>query len=237
MSVRKTTVALLGILLLTCALQPVQAIPVVDAGAIAQLVAQIEYWKQQIQGMTDQLAQLKTTHDSMTGPRGMERLLVGTSRNYLPAEWQQLDQALRGLSGTYGELARGVRTLTDRNAVLTVAQLNALSPEVRTIIEEDRRAMALRQVTSRDALANVSSRFQAIQQLINTIPNANDPKAVFDLQARIQAELGMLQNEQTKLQMLEQVAQADEAARRQREWEVAVAGQGRFATRFQPQPR
>jgi type IV secretion system protein VirB5 len=89
---------------------------------------------------------------------------------------------------------------------------------------------------TRNALINVSNRFGAIQQLINAIPSAEDAKGVMDLQARIQAELGMLQNEQTKIQILQQVAQADDAVRHQREWEIAVAGRGRFATRFQPTP-
>jgi type IV secretion system protein VirB5 len=63
-----------------------------------------------------------------------------------------------------------------------------------------------------------------------------DQKASLDLQARISAELGMLQNEQTKLQALFQATQAQESALRQQARELAIAGQGSFATRFQPVP-
>ena len=46
----------------------------------------------------------------------------------------------------------------------------------------------------------------------------------------------MLQNEQTKLQVLAQVGQAQDSANAQRERELVIAGQGRFASRFQPTP-
>ena len=52
-----------------------------------------------------------------------------------------------------------------------------------------------------------------------------------ELQARIGAEQGMLQNEANKLFVLQQSAHAQELARRQRERERAIAGVGRFRDR------
>jgi len=72
--------------------------------------------------------------------------------------------------------------------------------------------------------------------LIAAIGSASDQKGILDLQARITAELGMLQNEQTKLQVLAQAGDALDAANAQRSVEQAIAGQGRFETRFQPVP-
>jgi hypothetical protein len=46
----------------------------------------------------------------------------------------------------------------------------------------------------------------------------------------------VLQNEQTKLQVLYQAAESDERANRQRTRERVIAGQGRFAARFEPTP-
>ena len=43
-----------------------------------------------------------------------------------------------------------------------------------------------------------------MQTLINAIPSATDQKGILDLQARIQAEQGMLQTDQTKLHVLYQ---------------------------------
>ena len=66
--------------------------------------------------------------------------------------------------------------------------------------------------------------------------HANITTKSLDLQARISAELGMLQNEQIKLQVLYQAMQAQESSLRQQASERAIAGQGNFATRFQPTP-
>ena len=48
---------------------------VIDVAAIKQLVAQINYWKQQIDAMKKELNQLQQTHAALTGPRGMQALL------------------------------------------------------------------------------------------------------------------------------------------------------------------
>src|SRR5688500_1707491 len=57
---------------------------VVDVGAIGQLVQQVNTMRQQLETSRDQLQEARQTLDSMRGGRGMERLLAGTARNYLP---------------------------------------------------------------------------------------------------------------------------------------------------------
>ena len=82
------------------------------------------------------------------------------------------------------------------------------------------------QALSRSALANSSDRFASLQTLIGAIGTATDQKGALDLNARIASEVAMLQNEQTKLQGLYQVAQSQEWARAQRAREQAIADQG-----------
>ena len=89
---------------------------------------------------------------------------------------------------------------------------------------------ALLAVAAQEAYATTSRRFDSIQQLISAIPNANDQKGILDLQARIEAEQGMLQNESTKLAVLYQAAQAEEWARQQSAREQVVAGVGNLRT-------
>ena len=72
--------------------------------------------------------------------------------------------------------------------------------------------------------------YEPVQTLINAIPSANDQKGILDLQARIQAEQGMLQTDSTKLNLLYQAAQAQELARRQSAFEQVVAGVGNLRT-------
>jgi type IV secretion system protein VirB5 len=138
--------------------------------------------------------------------------------------------------GAYPGLATGVEVSMSSNAVMSPAQLAALPPQAQQQVIADRQAAALRQAVAAQALSNSSARFAAIQSLIAAIPNARDQKGILDLQARINAELGMLQNEQTKLQVLAQATEAMSAVNAQREREQVIVGQGQFATRFQPAP-
>lgn len=191
---------------------------VVDVGAIAQLVQQVQTLQQQLIVANSQLTQAQTTYTSITGNRGMQNLLGGTVRNYLPPTWPQLPTTL----------AAPIQTMVNSNAILTPPQVGALSPAEQQHLAAARGNAALLQVASQQAYATTSSRFASLQQLINAIPNATDEKGVLDLQARIQAEQGMLQNEHTKLTVLYQAAQGQEWARQQRLREQAIADIGSF---------
>ena len=208
---------------------------VVDAPAIEQLIQEVQTTAQQLQTAKAQLLQAQQALQTMTGGRGMEQLLSGTVRNYLPSNWMQVTAALRGSTG-FGSLSGDVQTLVSANAVLSPQRLATLSPGAQQLIQDSRQWSAMQQALSNQALANASNRFAAIQSLISAISSASDQKSILDLQARISAELGMLQNEQTKLQSLYQSAQAQESLLRQQAWEQVVDGHGRFSARFQPVP-
>lgn len=162
----------------------------------------------------------------MTGGRGMERLLAGLPRNYLPAQWREFAAVLDQASTTYGLIAGEMQRVITANSVLTAEELARLSAADRALLESSRRSKAMLQVMTREALDRTGSRFGSIQQLIDAIGGAGDQKAVLDLQARIQAESNMLLNENTKLQVLYQLAQAEEAARTQRTREQAIEALG-----------
>jgi type IV secretion system protein VirB5 len=208
---------------------------VIDVGAIAQLIQEVQTLRQQLMTAQAQLNQAEAALAAMTGNRGMQLLLSGTNRNYLPTSTAQLSAASQG-TGAYPGLASGVQTSMSSNAVISPAQLAALPPPAQQQVIADRQAVALRQAVAAQALSNSSARFASIQSLIAAIPSARDQKGILDLQARISAELGMLQNEQTKLQVLAQATEAMTAVNAQREREQVIAGQGQFATRFQPGP-
>jgi type IV secretion system protein VirB5 len=199
---------------------------VVDVGAIAQLLQQVQTAMKQLQTAENQLTQAQQNFQAITGSRGMQNLLSGTPRNYLPTDSASLLSTLTGMGGSYGALSVNVQSAMSANAVLSSTNLAALSPAERTAIQTQRQSTALLQGLSQQALSNSSARFASIQQLIGAIGTATDPKAILDLQARISAEQGMLQNEQTKLQVLYQTVAAQAAAGRQRSREQAVADVG-----------
>jgi len=209
---------------------------VIDVSAIAQLVRQVQAMEQQLITARNQLQQAQQTLQAMTGGRGMQQLLSGVTRNYLPSDWSQLQGILTQQAGGFGALSAAMQTSLIANAVLGSGELAALSPGGRSAIESARRSTALLQALVSDALATTSQRFDSLQQLIGAIGGASDQKAALDLQARIGAEQTMLANEQGKLGVLYQAAQAQEWANRQREREQILAEHGTFGTRLRPTP-
>jgi len=221
----------------TLAMAPAQAQwAVIDVASIQQLVVQINYWKQQVAGMQNQLNQLKQTHAALTGGRGMERLL-GTSeaqRNYLPADWAEMLKVLDGSSGQYGNLSTAVDNAVRARTVLDDARLAKLSPTERDSVLAARKSAAVSAVMAQRAFTNAGQRFAALQGLVTAIGNAPDAKAIADLEARIAAEETMLDNEQAKLATLQQAAQAEQWTQAAQLREAAIAGHGEFASRLHP---
>lgn len=231
--------ALIGFLIAAAAaLVPLHAragMPVIDFAAIASLTQQLMAWQQQLSGMQKQYEQLQQSKDqltqtygAMTGSRGMEQLLPTpeAARNYLPPSYGELMKTADGTSAGYQGIADQVQAIMKAQSILSGAQMQSLSPEMRQIVEQGRQASALFSGVTQSAYQNTSQRFAALQQLIHHIGSAQDPKAIQDLQARIQAEQAMLANEQTKLQSLYQIARSEEAAHRQRIRERSAADIG-----------
>lgn len=209
---------------------------VIDTASVSQLVTQARMLQDQLSTARDQLARAEEQLRSMQGTRGMEQLLAGTVRNYLPSDWRQVQDLLSAGAPAYEALSLALKQALDVNALLPEARLAEFPGNTREHIEAVRRSAAVLQVLTHEALATISSRFVSIQRLIDAIPDAADPKAILDLQARIGAEQGMLQNEQNKLQALYQAAHAQAQVNRQRLRENVIAGHGRFDGRFQPTP-
>jgi type IV secretion system protein VirB5 len=199
---------------------------VIDVHAIVQLAKEVAVLQQQLATAQAELNEARSTYQAMTGDRGMERLLAGTDRNYLPTDWAELEQLLQGSSSSYGSVALSMQGLMSANSVLSGEQMAALSSTERTEVLADRQHAALLQALTRDALSTASTRFAALQQLINAIPTATDAKGVLDLQARIAAEQGMLQNEAIKLEVLNETQAAEREAEDQEIREQAIANVG-----------
>jgi type IV secretion system protein VirB5 len=211
-------------------------VAVVDYAAIVNIIQEVKTMQQVLANAGSQLLQAQQAFQTITGNRGMQLLLGNVVRNYLPTSLPPLNGALQSLSTSYPTLAAGVVALTRNNAVLSSHMLAALSPADQQRIAAARNMVAINQSLARDALSNASGRFADLQGLISSIGSANDQKAILELQARISAEQGMLQNEQTKLQSLYQALQADTSAAREQLQEQVIAGHGQFASRFQPAP-
>jgi type IV secretion system protein VirB5 len=208
---------------------------VVDAPAIVQLIQEVQTTAQQLATAKNQLLQAQRALQTMTGDRGMEQLLSGTNRNYLPSNWTQVSGVLQGTGG-FSALSTDVQSVMSTNAVLSPQRMATLPAGGQQLIQSERQWSAMQQALSHQALSSASDRFASIQRLISAISSATDQKGILDLQARISAELGMLQNEQLKVQILNQSAQGQQAALRQQAREQVIDGHGSFNGRFQPVP-
>ncbi len=236
MSFAKNPLPIIALVLMAAAPAAHAQFAVIDVAAVTQLVTQVQNLEQALTVARGQLAQAQTQLRSMTGGRGMQQLLAGTNRNYLPGDWGQLTAALNDTSSAYATLSTAIEQALSEDSILTPQQLATLSPDGRQQLAADRGTAALLQAVSRQALANASSRFDDLQQLIGAIGTASDQKGILDLNARIGAEQAMLENEQAKLAMLVAAAEAQRWADEEQDRERAIAGQGEFTTRFQPTP-
>jgi type IV secretion system protein VirB5 len=208
---------------------------VIDVASLTQLISEVQTLGQQLETARNQLSQAQSEFHSITGVRGMEQLLAGVTRNYLPPDWQTLQSALGG-SGAYPALSADLQTALRTASVLSPQQLGALSATAGAQLQAERQSVALQQSLSHEALANASNRFALLQELIDAIGRATDQKGILELQARISAEHAMLQDEHTKLQDLYQGVQAQVWANSQRARELSIAGHGLFDNRFRPHP-
>jgi type IV secretion system protein VirB5 len=214
------------VLILACTLAATTAtaqMAVIDIRAITQMAQQLRVLQDQLANARNQLTQAQAQFAALTGTRGMERLLAGAARNYLPPDWEVFERTLRRVESSYAALGAQIEAVIEGNAVLTPDEMAHLVPDQREQLEAARQSAALLQVTSRQALQVSSERFATLQLLIDAIPGATDSKAALDLQARIAAEQAMLQNEHTKLMVLYQTLEAEDRAREQRARELAVA--------------
>ncbi len=209
---------------------------VIDVASIAQLIRQIQVMEQALSTAQGELREAEGAYQAITGTRGMQSLLSGIQRNYMPTSSSELQALLNQRSTSYAPLASAMQSSLATNAVLTPQQLASLPPDAAAQLQAERRTTALLQAIAGDALANSSGRFTSLQQLISAIAAATDQKGSLDLHARTAAEQAMLQNEQTKLDVLFRAMEAQQWSDRQRAREQIVAEHGDFSTRFSPTP-
>ena len=210
------------------------AVAVIDVGAIAQLIEQIA---------TLQRAARDRARASWTR-RGAVRRDDRRARHGAPAAGSaaqlpatRLAVARARARGCVGRLFGARRAAGGDGECQCGADAGAARADCRIRSASSCRPRAVPRrccrSTSRQALEVTSERFASLQQLIDAIPGATDPKAVLDLQARIAAEQAMLQNEQTKLMVLYQAdggggtrAAAARARARDREHRLAAPPAG-----------
>lgn len=186
-------------------------IPVIDVAKIANdtmnQAANIAKYIEMINQYKSQIDQMKQQYDSLTGSRGLGLIMNNPElRSYIPAEWQEVyykisNDGYQGLSGT-------AQAILDANNLLNACNTQANADKL--LCERQLAKAAQDKAWALDAFDKASQRWDQIQALMGQINSTTDPKAIAELQARINAEQAAIQNEQTKLQMFQMLAQVEE---------------------------
>jgi len=149
---KKPSLALLIALALLASPAAHAQFAVIDIASVTQLLAEVQTLAQQLQTARSQLSQSQAEFQSITGNRGMEQLLAGTPRNYLPANWAALQGAAQP-GGAAGALGTEVGAALQAESLLTQAQLASFSPAAVSQVQAQRQSVALLQGLTRQALA------------------------------------------------------------------------------------
>jgi type IV secretion system protein VirB5 len=189
-------------------------IPVIDATNLAQQVQQVVAWGKQYLQMEQEFEKLQQTYNSLNGVRGMASLVNNPAlRKYLPSNYQDI------LNNGYGNY----QAIRQASKLAGIEDTN-LDPnsDIANAFESNANQVAINRALAEEGYKQASNRFDAIQVLLDKINDAPESKDIADLQSRIQAEQVMMQNEQTKLMMLSQLAQAQRDIAQQQSKEIVI---------------
>ncbi len=201
-------------------------IPVIDAATLAQQIsselATVASWASQYGQMVSQLKsleqqfeQLQQTYNSIQGVRNMGSLVTNPSAmQYLPNDYAKI------ITDGYG-VYKDIMSLNSRLTLST----SSIDPKSQT--GQDYQASAKKAATNmaafQDAYSKAGGRVTDIQALLDKVNNSPDEKDIEDLQAAIQVESAMIQNEMTKLLSLAQLSQAQKDLQAQQDRDICIA--------------
>lgn len=204
-------------------------IPVTDGASIANSIQQqietMAKWKMQYDQMVSQIDQMKQQYQSLTGSRGLGQIMNNPAlRDYLPSDWQGVYDSVK--TGGYSGLSGRAASIYESNKVYDACTHYKVA-EQRTACEAQAVKGSQDKAFALDAYDKAKSRLNQIDQLMAKINDTPDPKAIAELQGRIAAEQAMIQNEQTKLQMYQMVAAAEDRLQQQRQRELNAKANAR----------
>lgn len=174
---------------------------VYDPSNYLQAVKQVQAWEQQYQQMAQSLAkagatlqQVKTQVSAVTGNRGFGDLLNNPLlRTVVPSD---LSSTLTSLNET-GRLSGNALALRRSTAIYDCHDLtdSAARTACEAVLSQNAQTRALQQ----DTMALLNQRTTQIDALRAEISATQDPKAIAELQARLEAEQAQVSNDQNKI--------------------------------------
>lgn len=176
---------------------------VIDPAVLGEAVKQVRSWGDQYKQMSAQIDSLKFQIKSMTGDRGMSRLLPA-SMQALPPDWVQ---AMTRLS----TLAQQIR---QSQAVMQPDQVARLSPDLQAFLAQAQNVSAANQSMAQVAFNDAALRESRLNALNAALAGTDDPKSAYDLANRIAIEHAELVKDQNQLEAAANGAAAQDRAQR-----------------------
>ncbi|MFV8598502.1 P-type DNA transfer protein VirB5 [Ralstonia pseudosolanacearum] len=188
--VRRSLIALASALHLSTA--SATGIPVLDVSNLAQAMLMV-------QNLMQQLDQMKSQYDALTGNRGYGTILNDPQlRSYLPDQWQSVYDQVK--SGSLQGIS---------NAAQQIAKSEGLTGASTTGQQRYYDTLAANKAMTMQAYSATLSRLSNIQSLMQQSNLTQDPAAKADLQNRWAAEYTMVQNEQTRLNLMSRLQETE----------------------------
>ncbi|ANC00451.1 P-type DNA transfer protein VirB5 [Vibrio parahaemolyticus] len=184
----------------------------------AQMLKEYATLLDQLDQMKRQFEQMEREYSSVTGSRNLGDILNDPEfKHYLPDNWQDVYQGIR--NNGYEGLSGSAKALRDASKVFDACEY-ITDPTEKRVCNAQAVKPAQDQAFANDAYKKSQNRVNQIESLMREINRTNDPKAIAELSARIQAEQAMIQNEQTKLSLYQASAEAEERLLEQQKLET-----------------
>lgn len=201
--------------LLTCSSVYASGIPTIDVAAIAKMAEQILEMKKSYDMLKSQYEQAIEMTKKLEGISGVGDFIRSDIFEEIFPEVSEVIEAIDDFS--YENMPNGAKDIYDDRGYD-----NACPPKgYPTFVQcrKDYALLATAQYMYQEAAINAQNRGQALDKLMDKINESKTMKEIADLQARIQAELGMIQLAQL------QADQVDRAMRTAREDAIKAENQ------------
>lgn len=200
-------------------------IPVVDIPALVSLVQQVLSWIEQYGQMVEELEQLEAQYDqavqqyeSLTGSRGLGSLLNNSAlRQVVPNDLSATYGSV--LSDGYSGLSGPAKSLRDSSKVYNCENIGGAG---KATCETMFSTNAQERADINTALDWTKQRGDNVEGLQGQINATDDPKAIAELQARIDVENAQIANDANRIALMQANAEAAQRAAQQRSREESI---------------
>lgn len=174
-------------------------IPVIDVANLAQATVQVTHMISQLHALQQQIA-------NTTGSRGLANVINSSYDT---------------------QVQTSASTILSQNGLKNASQLGISNTDTASLYNSSNSISATYLAESQKSLTQAKERFDELSTLAAKVNSSPDEKDVLDLQARIQAEETLLQNELAKLTALKSKSEAEQVVQTQkiRQMRVQSAGQ------------